>query len=491
MSISMRDLFGRQGIAGEVISFRHSLTNHPAELAMSLREAHRQLLTDWRADGRGLLRGCRREGSVKIDFGFTEKLIGGALPQWVPVAGKTSFVRDDTTGKTSFLADFAGETRTVEGILALSKVTHEDFPLQPWHTYYDWNFHVLVDTQYTYLNSPANDTGELECEWDTAFLPSWAWPQDGDRVWIVGRWIYDCGHPKDNHHRSEIHPPKAIASFRNEAVTFEGNRGPTRANAAALFIGRDGGYWRQPINDQDYAFDLHLPPQPYAEAVPQWRIEPQTGVLPVQPQLTPFPANAPRALRVVIPLKGVEPHPENYGVIVSGGWSDPRGTEVIQVNRFRVTIERIFMDANLDPTNILDPSGDDEWYVYVGVNSRWKVWESLKGASHRLDHSVDLDLHTSDQIHITACGFEADEIHDLMGRKTNLSWSDVSDRGQVDRNAGKIRDGFLSLGLSLDAGIENEKIDVFSRFHPPAALEAVTASSPQNGYRLLYRIEKI
>ena len=57
----------------------------------------------------------------------------------------------------------------------------------------------------------------------------------------------------------------------------------------------------------------------------------------------------------------------------------------------------------------------DEWYVYVGVNGRWNVWKSLSGASHRLNYSVDLALHPSDHIHITACGFEADEIDNLMG----------------------------------------------------------------------------
>jgi hypothetical protein len=206
----MRDLFSRQGIAGEVISLRHSLTNHPEGLKMSLREAHRRLLTDWLADGRGLLRGCRRPESVKLTYPFGEQLLGGLLPAWVPVAGTTSVIRDPT-GERRFLADFAGETRTAEGILVKSKITHTDFPLRPWHTYYDWNFHVRVDTQYTYLNSPCNKKdhdGELECEWDTAFLPSWVWPQDGDRVWIVGRWIYDCAHPTDHGHKSEIHPPR-------------------------------------------------------------------------------------------------------------------------------------------------------------------------------------------------------------------------------------------------------------------------------------------
>ncbi len=486
MSISMRELFSRQGIAGEIISLHNSLANHPEGLKLGLREAYERLLMP--ADGDGFARGCRRPGALTI----LGKDVGLEIPGWVPIVGETALVRDHTSGKTifRFKEDFAGETRTVEGILARSHVTHTDFPFQPWHAFYDWNFHVRPDKQYTYLNSPANkhnDTGELEieCEWDTAFLPSWAWPQDGDRVWIVGRWIYDCGHPETNGHRSEIHPPKAIVSYRTEAVQFQENSGPTRANQAILFIGRDGGYWRQPINDQDYAFDLYLPPKPYAEAVPVLKVEPQTGALPVQPQFTPFPVGVPSALRVVIPLKGVNPHPDNYGAIISGGWSDPHRTENVQVKRFRVTVEEILMDANLDPTDT------DEWYVYVGVNGRWKIFEDLGGASHKLNYSVDLDLHPSDQIHITACGREADEINGLMGRPTGLSWADVSAREQGEDTAKKIRNGFLSLGLSLDPFIENEDIGLFSHFHPPQALNTVTLASSEKNYRLRYRIEAI
>ncbi|MGH7452440.1 MAG: hypothetical protein ACRENG_13925, partial [bacterium] len=135
------------------------------------------------------------------------------------------------------------ETRTVEGILHESKVTHEDFPFKPWHTNYDWQLFVRSDKQYTYLNSPENYDGGavIECEWDSGFLPSWAWPQRGNRVWVVGRWVYDCGHLENGYHRTEIHPPKAVASFRTEAVPLSGNSGPTRANLAMLYIGQKGG----------------------------------------------------------------------------------------------------------------------------------------------------------------------------------------------------------------------------------------------------------
>jgi len=485
MSLSVKDLFHRQDIPGEVISLRNSLANHPDGIKIGLRAVYQQLLTP--VDGNGFACGCHEPGSVKISYLVSSRDVGGVLPQWVPAAGTTSLVIEQQNGSIvrSFHDDFSGETRTIEGILANSYIAREDFPFMTWHSYYDWTFHVRFDKQYTYLISPANDPGEMECEWDTAFVPSWAWPQDGDRVWIVGRWIYDCGHPENNLHRSELHPIKAVASFRSQATDFEGNSGPTRANHAILFIGRDGGSWRQPINDRDYAFDLYLPPKPYAEAAPRFKVLPQTGPLPVQPQITPFPSNDPKAFRVVIPLKGVEPHPENYGVIISAGWSDPRGSEATAIKRYRVTVEEILMDANLDPT------GTDEWYVYVGINGQWQVWRNLGGASYPLNYSVDLSLHPSDQIHISACGFEADEVDNLMGKNIGLSWADVSDETIMKDNAGKIRDGFLSLGLSLDPGIENDPISIFSQFHPPQALDTVTMASSENDYRLRYRIEEI
>jgi hypothetical protein len=59
---------------------------------------------------------------------------------------------------------------------------------------------------------------------------------------MIGRWIYDCGHPQAHGHKTEIHPPKAFASFRTEVTQFAANSGPTRANNAVLYIGSNGGY---------------------------------------------------------------------------------------------------------------------------------------------------------------------------------------------------------------------------------------------------------
>ena len=92
-------------------------------------------------------------------------------------------------------------------------------------------------------DSPTGDTDlnchhtHMEVEWDSASLmdegegfqriwgavPEFVWPAVNDRVWVAGRWIFDCGHPgvpaaaADNHHvkfSSEIHPPRALVTFR-------------------------------------------------------------------------------------------------------------------------------------------------------------------------------------------------------------------------------------------------------------------------------------
>src|SRR6266700_7638784 len=77
---------------------------------------------------------------------------------------------------------------------------------------------------------------DMEVEWENASLmdengdfqrtlgavPEFVWPGVGDRVWVSGRWIFDCGHPSvpaaaSNdfvQFRTEIHPPRAVVTFR-------------------------------------------------------------------------------------------------------------------------------------------------------------------------------------------------------------------------------------------------------------------------------------
>lgn len=83
-------------------------------------------------------------------------------------------------------------------------------------------------------------------------LPEYAWPSGGDRVWLEGRWIFDCGHPGvgDNwgsasdlgllpsgttlndwvKFDSEIHPPRALVTYRINHTAVSGEETASSGN---------------------------------------------------------------------------------------------------------------------------------------------------------------------------------------------------------------------------------------------------------------------
>jgi hypothetical protein len=222
-----------------------------------------------------------------------------------------------------------------------SEVAEEDL----WWTHYthDFTFKVLPDTPYYHLLSswvnPDGSTGvhtDMEVEWDSASLmdehegfqriwgavPEFVWPTVGDRVWVDGRWIFDCGHPSSDDVRfvqysSEIHPPRALVTFRlnhpaldsfpqprTSAPNFPApqsylpvtgvpvtlplgvpNSGPTNVplTEADIFVSGNGGLasdlcsivavpcsaWGGhtgpiiPVNDRNYVFDVYPPGTDY------------------------------------------------------------------------------------------------------------------------------------------------------------------------------------------------------------------------------------
>ncbi len=135
-----------------------------------------------------------------------------------------------------------------------SEVSEEDIG---WNHYsHDFTFKVVPDGPYqkllsswvrvppeTCTDNPDNPNGDvchhtdMEVEWENASLmdengdfqriagavPEFVWPGVGDRVWVSGRWIFDCGHPnvpasapqKDFvKFSTEIHPPRALVTYR-------------------------------------------------------------------------------------------------------------------------------------------------------------------------------------------------------------------------------------------------------------------------------------
>ena len=130
-------------------------------------------------------------------------------------------------------------------------------------------------------------------------FPEWAWPSDGDKVWVIGNHIFDCGHPDDvngvEFYKTEIHPPRAIASFRDQFKTPRAAAPRVAVKAVDLFIHGRAGYITEQLNvgwtplqipggpdlclgsplephrgtpiDTNFEFDVQLPPKPSPTAV--------------------------------------------------------------------------------------------------------------------------------------------------------------------------------------------------------------------------------
>jgi hypothetical protein len=191
----------------------------------------------------------------------------------------------------------ADPPRELAGEVVTSHIAAEDFSAN--HQNVDFNWFVYPDPDFRLLlSSPGNwhtgdryEAGRVEVEWERhsprwAGLPEWAWPTQGDRTYMVGNHVYDCGH-QDEGHRSEIHPPQFLATYRNAALSRLAVRGPladvdgrvgsyepegetaaTRVDMYASSFGGDaldserGTGWYQAVDDFDYQFVVLAPPKP-------------------------------------------------------------------------------------------------------------------------------------------------------------------------------------------------------------------------------------
>lgn len=142
-------------------------------------------------------------------------------------------------------------------------IAHHEFPGS--HYGHDVNLMLLPDPEYQWVLGTANfvgeeddrDTGriELECEVQNSGrpfygyygtgnigLPLWAMATAGDRIYTVGRWVLDQGHP-DNGDRTEIHPPRLLATMRERhtVVPFAPAGCVTRASQVDIYVSGHGG----------------------------------------------------------------------------------------------------------------------------------------------------------------------------------------------------------------------------------------------------------
>lgn len=316
--------------------------------------------------------------------------------------------------------------------------TEEDLP--PIHRSYDFNFDVLPDATYRGLmgGDPAQhtgnfagrslSTGRVHVEREQEALPRFAWPERGDRVALVGSWIWDCGHWMPGGERTEIHSYRALWVHRRPGgpsplspygetegdlffsndKTFAGVeadcahkvKGDVPAFQSCLKTERE---WQDVAGT--YRFGLRLPPKPSAKAIAAVRVL-DAGSTPGAPR--PVATVKGRNVNVTLTV-GANPN----GKLVVAKRVLVRWTGAPVPQHLRVRFVRLLVRRAMDPGcpnqqmtcgSKQSTHGDQtsaapgEWNVYLDAAGRWTVWG--KGLMRVEDgdvfrHGPQLDVYVS------------------------------------------------------------------------------------------------
>ena len=361
--------------------------------------------------------------------------IGGikrVFPHWMSVWDERPIGLYGTIADT----DFNGNNQP-------SFITHSDFPFD--HYAHDFNSMLIPDHDFLWAmgtsnfyrladDQPTREIGRMEIEEETQNagdpdhtnqggmgMPLFNTPTAGDRVYVVGRWILDAGHP-DVGDRCEVHPPRMMATIRQRPsvvpltpgsscmtyakqvdVVVNGNGGganqffyslsnvlgsggrvrdvmgdTTDYYEGDLFesTGLDvdpfasaGGYSRAPeflnINDMDYDFDVPLPAPPSGALVPAVQVTTHgmdtTSVNEVVTYTNPV-AGLPTIAHVHIPCNGGDNG--TYARTLRFYWDKYKAPG----RHFEVQMDNIRVNDNDDPFGSLETG---EWFLWTDVAGQW------------------------------------------------------------------------------------------------------------------------
>jgi hypothetical protein len=360
--------------------------------------------------------GCKRNNTLIYEH---------QAPNWAYVNDRDTSAFDAPPGPVWL----EGTVSSQKQPLYPSHPTGVDNPLT--HLSYDFNFDVAPDPQYQVLlgGSPTQQTGNfaaeiedvnrIHVEREEGSFPRWAWPDRGDRVKLLGSWVWDCDHSTYGE-RTEMHPFRAIWVER---------RAPTRSGVGEaegdLFITTDGTYAARqadcahrakgdPVAFRDcasagesiedvsgtYRFVLRVPPRPPG-AHSMYREITYQGSTPNAPRpgVEQLSARA-IAVKVTIPAPA-SPVPQRMVVAtrVFVTWA-PRPVRREPVH-LRVKLDRILTRRAMDPGTPSEStrtgqttSAPGEWIVYWKLGSVWGRWPGViaarDGRTFRGRQTVDL-----------------------------------------------------------------------------------------------------
>lgn len=338
-------------------------------------------------NGTATQRGCR-DGRLG---GYSPERV---MPEWVSVESSDA-------------------PKTVEGVISSSHISTNEFPLS--HAAHDHCSFLQPDPGYKGVMSDANDVEDgvriIEVEWDSKFNPPQFWSSVGDRAWMMGRWIFDCGHPP---YHSEIHPPVATAYTRPAPFVFRGDTTPANSVKTFLFVNGQGGYYNRSISGSAFDFDIQVPAPPRGRRVAEdalfgrRELKAQIVSLPFggpTPVLTPKPAE--NKVHVHYAMNGATPTGSGgFGAIIAAGWHVSGAIPATHL--VRVTLNSVKVNTDHDPIG----SGSGEWNLWINVNGDWAKVSGMSdvddGDTVKINRTVYAMVRDDIPLTITTTGYEDD-----------------------------------------------------------------------------------
>jgi hypothetical protein len=438
--------------------------------------------------------------------------------------------------------------RMATGTVRVSHGSLEDSILE--HRSFDYNGNLVPDRPFRYLiagsqsratNNYAADEGEargrLHFEWESATLPLFAWPSDGDRATLWGPWIWDCGHWESTANNtggtisgehSELHPLSGIAvnrrasylSARGETETdvFISNQGDAAHAVESCALRHHpvsgGGYPQddsgfepcahstanriQPLARR-YSFFVPAPPRRSRSARLQYRVVNRVSGTTGNERIRTRSGG----IQVTVTLRNSK-RVVRYGKSFFVSWTGPIRHRPVALN---VTFKSILIrQADPNPA-VADPSGAN-WSLYFDLNGYWQLlnrWAPrltshvVDGERIAINHTVKIYVPPGAGVSLLVQGRECDEPagRTVVGIYANLLYPCPANTDELNPN---ILDVFANddpgtiLKLSRSAGAA-----VGSHVATSAATVNFPGTGPvsfgdghqgRGGYRLAYIVRR-
>jgi hypothetical protein len=355
-----------------------------------------------------LLDGCQRSDAQILTLTTSE---------WVYVY-RDKVLQDRAMG-------LPGGRATAEGVVKDIHPAGDDLFVN--HDFNDVDIEVQPDpTDLASLNLIETGGNTLTTEWEESLIPTWAWPQIGDRVKESGSWIWDCGHWKDSFpgnltpydlpetipdalsgftnelgEGTELHPLYEMGVMRKDAAGLL-NGVPRRLARLDAWISGDGGWAlaeeecsllgipslgghacsRYRDVGGTYSYNVALPPKPSLSStlvVNAPFIHPETDPA-LQSTVVSTSLTLDNKLHVEFTIP--DGMAQKFGVTVEAGWSD----DTTPVDHYSLTLNDVHIVHTLDRTtgDDTEPSqnpvangpeqtpGPGEWVMFASVNGAWK-----------------------------------------------------------------------------------------------------------------------